>query len=307
LPLRIGTLELACYILTDRQAVFAKNGFQKALGYDGKSEDWLLDLLSSINKFYPVSGDLFEAYENPILFENAHPDGSISIVSGILPETLLATCSTVVNAKKDGYLNVNQLKYAKTATNIYSYFLENDIQQAVAEATGLNFAKDTGKSYLQHYLQQNNSDLIYLWIPALRDAFWEKIFEIHDLDWYDLRQKPKNIVNILQEVVFSRLNEPLAHLLRTQKPKRIYRRKGFKAQDNEHPELSLFITELLSLLKAAADNWTIFLQLLNRIYPKNNVPELKLPELATTSETSGLLDENLKKAVAIHRIYHKKK
>jgi|GEM_PF-1111955 len=307
LPLRIGTIELQCFILTGQQAVFSQNGLQKALGYDGKSEDWLFDLLSSINKFYAVSGDLFEAYENPVWFEIRRMDGSVNVAKGMLPKTLLETCQTIVDAKNDGYLNIGQLKHAKVAAALLQYFSKNDPGQAIAEASGLNFTKESGKTYLQEYILQSIDDAMYQWVPALRDAFWEKLFEMQGWDWTDLRENPKQVANLLQEMIFSRLSEHLCEVLRIQKPKRTYKRKGYKSQDNEHPELSLYISEVLSLLKAAAYNWTIFIQLLNRISPKTNTNDLNLPEISQATETTGALDLNLKKAVALNKVYHKNK
>jgi hypothetical protein len=305
--LRIGTLELPCFILNDKREVFSINGLQKALGYDGKSEDWLFDLLSSINKFYPVPGQLFEAYENPVLFEIRRVDGTNFIGKGIPPEVLISTCQTIQNAKNDGYLNLSQLKHAKAAAIIAHYFSEHDIQQAIAQATGLNFIKESGKAYLQEYLLKNIDDAMYQWVEALRDAFWEKMLGIQGMDWTDLRDQPKNAADMVQEVVFSRLTDHLSNIMRTNKPKRTYRRKGYKVQDIEHAELGIYISEVLSLLKAANDNWTIFIQLLNRIYPKNNSADLKLPEIKEITETSGVLDQNLKKAVALNKVYHKNK
>jgi hypothetical protein len=309
LPLRIGTLELPCFILKNKQVVFSKAGLQKALGYEGRSEDWLFDLLSSINKFYPIPGDLFDAYENPVRFEIRHADESVTVVAGLSPEAVISTCQTIINAKNDGYLNVSQLKHAKAAAIIVRYFDQNNIEASVAQATGLNFARETGKEYMQQYLLQNIDDAMYQWVIAFRDAFWEKIFDLHDMDWTDLYKNPKDIAHILQEVVFSRLPEHLAQILRTSKPKRTYKRKDSKAQDNEHPELRAYLSELLSLLKAAADNWTIFLQLLGRIYPKNDPDDIRFAEIAPTKDAAenSLLDKHLKTGIAVNRLYKKAK
>ena len=304
LPLRIGIVELPCFILENKQSIFTIHGLQKALGYDGKSEDWLFDFLSSINKFYPVSGDLFDAYENPILFELKRANSTVSEEKGILPQTLILTCETIQNAKKDGYLHVSQLKYAKAALVLVNYFYNHDAEQAIAEASGLNFAKETGKMFLQNYFLKNGGSGVYYWTSALRDAFWEKLFEIKGWHWGDLRENPKAVALVLHEVVFSRLTDHLTEVLHSNKPKRSYRTKN-PAPDNEHPELRLFISEILSLLKAAAGNWTIFLQLMNRVYPKNG-QDLNIPNHQLATPVSSTLDLNLKKAVAVNKLHKNK-
>ncbi len=306
LPLRIGTLELPCFILTDKNAVFTRSGVQKALGYDGKSRDWLFDLLSSINKFYPVSGALFEALEKPIVFFAS--DNPEATLEGFSPDTVVNAFRTIVNAKKDGYIGVGQLRHAKAAAAMLAFFEKHPAQPAVEEATGLHFLKDAGKSHLRDRLVHLTGDAAYQWIPTLRDDFWDKIFEIHALDWHSLRTDPEIIAGLLHESVFSRLTSSLSETLRMQIPKRAYRRAGKPAISTEHPELRAFLSELLSLLNASANNWTIFLQLLNRIYPKTNPTTLAWPEALRTNAHS--LDEQLKKAVSVNRLAthaHKKR
>lgn len=307
LPLRIGPIELPCYILTNGNAVFTKKGLQKALGYDGKSEDWLYDFLGNINKFYPIPGVLFEAYEQPIPIELKHADGTSAIVAAIIPETLEMTCLTIVNAKNDGYLSVGQLKHAKAAEMIINYALENNLHRDIELATGLVFLKESGKKYLQQILTDHNPEPAYQWIKTLPDAFFEKIFDLRQMDWNDLRNNPYEVSEIVHEVIFSHVPENLLEVLRNETPKRGYKSKK-KPNDNEHPELKTYTAEILSLLKAAADNWTIFLQLLNRIHPKNSLPELQLPVIPEKNTDSlSMLDMHLQKGVSVNRTYKKTK
>lgn len=307
LPLRIGTIELSCYILDNGNAVFSKNSLQKALGYDGKSEDWLYDFLGNINKFYPIPGVLFEAFEQPIPVEIKRADGTSSIIAAIIPETLEMTCLTIANAKNDGYLSVGQLKHAKAAETLINYALENNLHRDIEQATGFVFLKETGKKYLQQVLASENPDPVYQWIKTVPDAFLEKILSIRQMGWKDLRENPYGVSKILHEVVFSRLSEDLLEKLRHETPKRSYKSKN-KPNDSEHPELKTYTAEVLSLLKAAADNWTIFLQLLNRIHPKNTLAEL-VWTVADQKPAAPLsiLDTHLQKGILVNRTYKKNK
>lgn len=306
LPLRIGNIELPCFILDNRQAIFAKNGFQKALGYDGKSEDWLFDFLSSINKFYPIPGELFASYEKPILFEVSSKEGAI-IMSGIPTYILLMTCQTIINAKSDGYLSVGQLKHAKAAQTIAQYASLHNLNEAVAQASGFDFAKESGKEFLQQFLVKSTNDNAYHWVKTFRDSFYDMLLVLNGFSWTDLRAKPEEISSLLHEIVFSRISDNLLAELRENQPKRSYRRKG-KNSDNEHPVLKDYIAETLSLAKAAADNWTIFIQLLNRIHPKKNRVEPKLAIMpAKTIPDTDLLSSLIKKGLEINKTYKKYK
>ena len=301
LPLKIGTIEIPCFILENRQPVLTKTGVQKALGYDGKSEDWLLDLLSSINKFYPVPGMLFDAFETPFLFEINRPDGGQVIVKGIFPDFLETTCKTIQNAKNDGYLSVGQLKHAKAAETILKFLYENDLTQAIETATGFVFLKERGKNYLQEFLLHGTGDAVYQWTKTIRDHFFDRILTLNQLAWIDLRNNPLTISRLLHETLYSRISGDLVNLLRNQKPKRSYKIKG-NTQDLEHPELKAYLSEVLSLLKAAGDNWPIFIQLLNRIHPKNAVPEPKAL-VVYTNEPELALNTHLKNGVRINRLH----
>lgn len=306
LPLRIGNIEIPCYIIENVGAVFTRDGFQQALGYDGKSSAWLYDFLGSINKFYPIPGILFEAYEQPIAFEIRRADGTSAVMEGIIPETLEMTCITIINAKKDGYLSVGQLKHAKAAEKIINYALDNNLHRDVEVATGFVFLKETGKKHLQQMLIDNNGEMLYQWTKTLPDAFFEKMLDLHGLHWTDLRKKPAEVAKILHETVFSRLPETLVETLRTEMPKRAYKSKN-RLSDNEHPELKIYIAEVLSLLKAAADNWPIFMQLLNRIHPTNSIPEPVMMAQQKIPENLSILDSNLAKGVSVNRLYKKRR
>ncbi len=309
LPLKVGNINIQCYLLENKIPVFVKKSIQKALGYDGKSEDWLLDLFGSINKFYPIPGALFDAYENPILFESTAENGEITILKGVSPEIFQLTCQTICNAKKDGYLSVQQLKHARAASIILDAIVDADLVERVETATGFSFLKETGKNYLSAYFIDHTNDDLWQWCRAIPDEFFEITFELYDLGWADLRNRPKAVGNALYELVFSRLEPNLSEDLRKQKPKRSYRKKKIIPGSNLHPAFSAYLTEVTAAYKAAGGNRTIFIQLLNRMHPQQET-ELKLS--ATVDDLLGpaILSDwemTLKKGLSVNQVYTKKK
>lgn len=44
-PLKLGDLEIPCYVLEDGTRVFSGRGVQKAIGYDSKSGQWMKSFL----------------------------------------------------------------------------------------------------------------------------------------------------------------------------------------------------------------------------------------------------------------------
>lgn len=310
LPLKIGSILVPCYILENGIQVFTKGGIHKALGYDGKSEDWLLDLLSSVNKFYPVSGAIFDAMENPMLFEAKSRDGSTKKTKGIPANLFLEVCQTIADAKNNGYLNVNQLKFAKSAEAILKNIGKKNLTNLIREATGFEFLKERAKNQLQDFLLKNSNDEAFQWVRTFPDSFFETLLGIHNIHWQDLKDQPQEFASIVHEIVFSRLSDDLLQQLRTTQPKRAYKSKTGSIQDMQHPDLKIYTDGILSLLKAAANNWTIFTQLLNRSYPKNGElikPSAFVKTTEETPESLSELDKTILKGVILNKIYKKSK
>jgi P63C domain len=278
LPLKIGTISLSCYLLDNNQRVFTKTGIQKALGYDGKSEDWLLDLLTTIDKFSPIAEENIQKYQNPILIA-IHRDGIETIVENYDCFLVLTLCNIIIDAKNDGFLNVNQLRFAKNAETILETLSSDNIVSCIDEATGFVFFKEQSKDFLRNFLFEKGNDAAFLWIKTFPDAFFEILFYLNQLDWKDLKENPLIIGKIIHEVVFSRQSDEIIQELRANKPKRSYKRKQNYQQDNEHPALKEFISNCQSLMKASGYQWNIFIQFLNKSYPKNSNYSTKFPLL----------------------------
>lgn len=287
LPLKIDSVYLPCYLLDNNQRVFTKNGIQKALGYDGKSEDWLLDLLTSIDKFSPISDDCISKYQTPILIANTRNEEEF-IIENYDCFLFITICKIIINAKNDGYLSVNQLRYAKNAETILETISSENIVQLIDEATGFVFFKEQSKEFLQQFLIEKLNDTAFLWVKTLPDAFFEILFYLNQLDWKDLKENPLILGKIIHEVVFSRQTDEIIQELRAKKPKRSYKRKHNNLQDNEHPALKEFVSNCLSLMKASGYQWNIFLQFLNKSYPKNTNYTTKFPLL---KEEYNLVEE----------------
>ncbi len=271
-PLHLAQAEIACFILDNQQRVCSLTGFQKALGYDGKSENWLKDLLTQVHRFIPVD-ELVESLKNTSVFENESAQKNI----GVSAPLLVGICQKLVLAKKEGFLSVSQLKYAKSAEMLLENLTAERLERMIEEASGFLFFKDNAIERFSRFLSTELDDAAFEWTRTFPDAFYQKVFELHHYDWADLQKNPKPVGKIFYDVVFSRIPNNLLEEIRHNKPKRNYHRKNYLPQDNQHPGLKEYISNVLSLVNAAADNWNIFLQLLNRSCPKNDAFTTKFP------------------------------
>jgi hypothetical protein len=296
--LKIGAAEIQCYILEDGQYVFLKNSLQKALGYEGKSDSWLPGILNSIEKFSLLPAGLMERYYHTIPFEIRRIDGLKYIFEGLSPKTFLEICKVISDAKKDGYLNLSQLKYSKAAEAVLDHLNEKNSNDLIDLATGFKFYKQSAIEHLQQFLSENLQDPAFVWIKTFPEPLFCAIFEAHGLDWASLNEKPQRIGRIIYDIIFSRIPNDLLSELRFRKPKRVYQQKNNKTQDIQYPELKEYVVSILSLLKASGNSWNIFLQLLNRTHPKNPAFTTKFPifsENAFQNEALSDFNQSLKK------------
>lgn len=266
--LKIGNTLLHCYILDNKQRVITIDSVQKVLGYEGKSENWLVEFLTSINRFTPI--------QNELLLKIKIPLSAISIINGNEKEIsnlidatfIVQTCLTIVKAKEDGFLNLNQLKYAKSASIVLVKLQNTSIENLIDEATGFNWYREKAIEKVILLLLEKQNDEANFWIKTIPVQFIDKILDLNDLDWKIIFENPSYLAKISTEIIYSRIDNEILENLRTTKPKRTYTRKNNKKQDNEHPELKKHIISIESLLIASGNNWSVFIELLNKAFPK---------------------------------------
>lgn len=296
LLLTLGDAKISAFRLSNQRFVFQLSGIQKALGYEGKSDYWLSNILQSISKFSKIASEIVEAYENPIKanFKSfAEHNEPIKVVPvGVFIET----CKIIVHAKENGWLGASLIRVSKVAQSILNCSKNQSIDELAAESCGFNTFKEAMKSEFIQYLMNQTNEKSFLWIRTFPDAFFTMLFRIHSADWTDLKTKPEICGRWLVDIIFSRLPSTLMLDLRANPPKRSYRRKQGLPQENSHPELKKIVAEVTILMETAALNWFIFLQLLNRAYQIQDEPlaNLKL-EARKTPETFSPFSNSLKK------------
>jgi len=296
LYLKVNNSAISCFILSDNRQAFRLRDFQKALGYDGKSESWLPELLKGISKFSAVPEKLVSALEHPVTVLYNHPNGTQHAIRTI--DTLLAQkiLNILIDARNDGHLSVGQLKFAKAAAFLHGYFSDNNLTSAIEEACGLNFEKAAAKTRLQHCLMAKHSTPVFEWARVLPDAFFELLEKMYGLQWKAIYSDPEMGAKATNDLVFSRLPLELVRILAAAKPKRSY--KG--SQNLQQAELAQYLGSLQQLAETAGYHRNIFMQLLNRTHPKNNdwaVKDSDFPMLQSTETTVSEFNAFLKKGI----------
>ena len=263
--LLVGNSLLRCYILENMERVITINSIQKTLGYDGKSENWLSEFLTTINKFTPIYTELIAHLNNSELEIN-FSEGQKLPIKTVESKFLLEACIAIIKAKNEGFLNVSQLKHSKAASTLLENIGNSNINDLIDEATGFLWYKKNALDTLVQQIQQH--DKAYIWIKTIPNDFIETLLEMNSLEWENVNHNPNLLSKIIHELLYSRIEINFLEELRITKPKRIYKRKNNQKQDIEHQKLKEYLSVLQSLLKASGENWNIFMQLLNKTYPK---------------------------------------
>lgn len=308
-PLKIANTHLYCYILENKQKVITRNSVQKVLGYEGKSENWLLELLTTINRFTQLHSDILYQIKTPLSAKKTVIDNEKVVYDLLDASILVQSCLAIVKAKEDGFLNVNQLKFAKSASIVLENIQNATIEDLIDEATGFIWYREKSiEKVIQAFLNLQN-DNAYDWIRTIPVDFVERILDLHRLDWKTIFYNPYLLAEIINEIVFLRISNEIFDDLRTLKPKRVYKRKNKKKQDNEHLELKKHIIVLESLLMASENNWSIFVQLLNKAFPiqKKRITLNFSIEKATTKSILSVFNATLIKSSTIESYGNNKK
>lgn len=293
-PLILGSKSFDAYILENNQRVISIKSIQKALGYEGKNENWLFEFLKDISVYLPIPAELLNAYQNPLKInysQKSKPTNYV-VVANVLHETF----QLIVKAKNEGFLNVNQIKFSKEA----KLLLENDnvanIKSLIDHNTSFTLFKENIIDKMILNLQK--TDLAFVWIKTFPDSFFELLMEMKNINWKNALLNQEIFAEILNEIIFSRIDSVLLEELRNTNPKRTYQRKNSKKQDLQHPKLKQHLAVLFSLAKVSGNNWNIFIQLLNKSFPeqKNRISRKIKPIENNQTKSLSPFDKKLLKS-----------
>ena len=268
-PLILGSISLNCYVLKDNKRVLTISSIQKALGYDGKSENWVTEFIDKLNGFFFINPELSSAFKNAIIVKITDPKSKTTTFENTVESHyFIELCKIIVKAKEDGFLNITQLKHAKLALLALKAVELSTIEDLIDKVTGFTRYKIVTLEHFSTLIKKQHNDTIFDWVKTFPLAFIENILTMHSFFWEDIQKQPALVLELLNEIIFSRIENDVLEAIRKSKPKRTYTRKNNKKQEIEHPNLKEFILILISLLKASGNNWNIFIQLLNKAYPK---------------------------------------
>ncbi|MEO8098305.1 MAG: P63C domain-containing protein [Acidobacteriota bacterium] len=282
-PLRIGELEIPCYVLEDGRSVITQGGMLSAMnmgrGTATKGGGDRIANFANTNAIKPfVSKELSHVIMEPIRFKYQGMS-AYGYEATILPDL----CEAVLQARDAGKLHYQQEHIAKQCEILVRAFARVGIVALVHEVTGYQETRD--REALQELLKRYISEELLGWVRTFPMEFYKQIFRLKGWNWNAGRMSPI-MGNIVNDLVYGRLAPGVLDELKKRNP---VTEKGYRQHqhfqhltaDVGHPQLTRHLYELIGMSRAfAAGEWDKFYVLVNRTFPKNNATMmLPFPEL----------------------------
>lgn len=259
-PLKIGSIELPCYVLDDERRVLSASGMQTgmAIAQGGSMKKGLsrLELFISGKIISPfISNDLSERVQNPILFRTPANGKAY----GYDAELLVELCEAVLSARQAGKLQQQQLPIAQQCEILMRGFARVGIVALVDEVTGYERVRKRGE--LHKILEAYIAKELLPWSKRFPDSFYEEMFRLHG--WaYDPKSvaRPGVVGKITNKFIYEALPQGVLDELKAKNPENKRRHHQFLTEEVGHPHLERQITAMTTLMRAS-DDWAQFKKL----------------------------------------------
>ncbi|MBN1490735.1 MAG: P63C domain-containing protein [Phycisphaerae bacterium] len=271
-PLRIGELEIPCYVLEDGRRVLVQKGMMTGLGMSqgtaskGVPGDRLGKFIEGKSLSPFISKHLYDVITKPIVFRT--PLGSVAY--GYEATVLADLCDAVLAARKAKKLNYQQEHIAEQCEILVRGFARVGIIALVDEATG--YQDDRARDALAKILESFVAKEIRKWVKTFPSDFYKEMFRLRGLPYGGKLKTPSYIGHLTNDLVYSRLAPGILDELKRKNPvdehgRRKHKHHQWLTEEIGHPKLLQHLFAVTILMKAH-DDWDTFHEKLDRTLPK---------------------------------------
>ncbi len=287
--LKIGELELPCWVLENGKRVLSQGGMIAALGMTRGSNprlggDRLANFAAGRGIKPFVSEDLASAILRPLKFKTNKGglDGH-----GYEATTLADLCDAVLRARQEKALNWQQEKFAVRCELLVRGFARVGIIALVDEATG--YQADRARDALAQILEAFIAKELRPYVKTFPADYYKEMFRLRKWDFPTEAhgtQRPPLVGKLTNNIVYARLAPGVLEELRKQVPRRedgsLKHHLHRKLTDaHGHPKLREHLASVVTIMKLSPD-WDTFIRQLDRIHTKyGSTMEFDLGDLPT--------------------------
>lgn len=204
-PLKIGDIEIPCYVLEDGRRVLSMRGVLGGLGMSqgtaGRGGDRLLSFASGKGVSQYVSSELLAQLTTPIKF--THPGGGL-VAYGYEATILPDLCDAVLSARNAGALQKQQEHIAMQCEVLVRGFARVGIIALIDEATG--YQKDRARDALATILEAFIAKELQPWVRTFPAEYYQELFRLRGLNFPSGSVKRPQYFGVLtNDIVYKRL------------------------------------------------------------------------------------------------------
>ena len=270
----IGSAEIACGVREDGTRIFSRRGVGRAFGSRktgvevGAPE--IPPFLASRAILPFISGDLMALLESPIAYLPKHGGRTgLGYEASILP----AICEVILDADRSGALTSRTQRFANVADMLLRGFARLGVIALIDEATGYQY--DRARNALAEILEKFIRKELAAWARVFPDEYYEHIYRLRGWTYEGTNKRTPLIGTYTKDVVYQRLAPGVLDELERINPRvdgyRRAKHHQWMTEDIGHPKLREHLTKVVVLMQAA-DDWSSFKRMLNRVLPKHDLP-----------------------------------
>lgn len=272
--LKIGDIELGCYVLEDKQRVFSASDFISIFNLQSgnlepKHNTTILKrFLEKIRLNSIITNDLESPQIKPIQF--VVEGGRGSPINGYMAELLPEICNAILKMQTENWLPIEMREAARRSRKLLNSFAKVGVIALIDEATGYQEVrdKDALQKILDKYLRKEWAE----WAKRFPDEFYKELFRLKGWEWRGMKvNRPSVVGTYTKDIVYKRLAPGILEELESRNPllesgQRKVRHHQWLTDDVGHPALTQHIYGVTVLMKSCID-WSQFNRALTRVYP----------------------------------------
>lgn len=271
-PLRIGDVEIECYVLQDGTRLITQATFLEALGRHRKAN---VRRESEASVPAVLQGKVLSRFLTPEILEKGRPvkfrPPHGGRASGYNAELLPVVCELYLKARDSGDLPANQRHVAAQAEVLVRGLARVGIIALVDEATGYQDVRSTDA--LARILEAFIAKELQPYVQTFPTDFYKEMFRLRGLNYPDSPvQRPQYFGHLTNDVVYKRLAPSVLDELKkvqavgdTGRPKhKLFQRL---TTNIGYPKLREHLGSVVTLMKLS-DDWGNFKTKLDRFHPQ---------------------------------------
>lgn len=270
-PLKLGDMEIPCFVLDDERRVLNGVGMQDALRMArggsmvaGLSRLELFAAGERVKHF--ISNELKERIHSPVIFLT--PTGQKSY--GYEAEVLVELCEAILSARAAGRLQMQQQAIAQQCELIIRGLARVGIVALVDEVTG--FQEVRKRDALHKILEAYISPELMPWTRRFPESFYKEMFRLHGWSYDPTSvRRPGVVGKFTNTYVYEQLPNGVLDELKKVNPKSEagHRRAAhhqFLTDGVGHPHLERQLAATTAIMKVA-DDWPEFKRMFIKAHP----------------------------------------